>query len=359
MARETIPVELGDRSYPVVVDDGPVSGLGANLADAVPPGRLEVLADARVARLHGDAVMASLEAAGYSARLWTVPPGEGSKRLSRVALLARGFVRAGVDRGSTLLAVGGGVATDLAGFVAATLLRGVDWAAAPTTLLAQVDAAIGGKTGVNLPEGKNLVGAFHQPRAVVAHLPMLATLSRRELSSGLGEVIKYGVIAAPDLLEEVRRAPRAVRAAVPATLRPLVARCCRIKAAVVARDERETSGARAVLNFGHTVGHALEARYGFRRLRHGEAVGLGMVAAADVSERLGLAGPDVGRAIRETLRSVGLRDDYRSLLDDAVFARLGTDKKRAGDTITFVVARALGKTELVRLRPVELERLLR
>lgn len=358
MTRETVRVELGERSYPIVIDDGPVSGLGPALAGFLPAGRLAVIADARVAERHGAAVLASLERAGFAPRPCFVPPGERSKTLSRAERLARALVADGVDRRTGVLAFGGGVVTDLAGFVAATLLRGLDWAAAPTTLLAQVDAAIGGKTGVNLPEGKNLVGAFHQPRAVLAFLPLLTTLSGRELSSGLGEVIKYGVIAQPELLDELRRAPRAVRAAEPGALRPLVARCARIKADVVARDERETRGERLVLNFGHTVGHALEARYGFRRLRHGEAVGLGMVAAADVGERLGLADPAVGRAIRETLRAVGLPADYRPLLDDAALALLGSDKKRSGATIAFVAAPALGRTQVVPLSEQELKRLL-
>jgi shikimate kinase/3-dehydroquinate synthase len=358
LAQETIRVELGERSYPIVVTSEPLSGLGVTLAGALAPGRLAVIADARVAERYGAAALASLEAAGFAPRLWPVPPGERSKRLGRAERLARALVSDGVDRRTAVLAFGGGVVSDLAGFVAATLLRGLDWAAAATTLLSQVDAAIGGKTGVNLPEGKNLVGAFHQPRAVVALLPLLATLSGRELRSGLGEVVKYGVIAAPALLDEVRRAPRAVRAAEPAALLPLVARCAAIKAAVVARDERETRGERVVLNFGHTVGHALEARHGFHRLRHGEAVALGMVAAADVTARLGLGGAETARALRATLGALGLPVDWRAWLDEAALALLGTDKKREGRTISFVAAPAPGRTEVVPLALDELKRLL-
>lgn len=299
-AAERVRVALGERGYDVVVGAGILGGLGEALAALGHGRRVLLVSDAGVVSRYGAAAAESLARAGFTAVPATVPAGERSKSLRQAARLYDAAIAGGLDRGSWVVAVGGGVVGDLAGFVAATLFRGVAFCQVPTTLLAQVDASVGGKVAVNHPLGKNLIGAFHQPRLCWGDVATLATLPRRELRCGLAEVIKHGLMADAAYLDEVEAAlPRAL-AADPAVLARVVAGSVRIKAAVVAGDEREESGARQCLNLGHTLGQALEAVAGYGRLHHGEAVAIGLVAAGEIARRQGSGWgePDQARLLR-------------------------------------------------------------
>lgn len=281
-------VELGEQRYPIQIGAGLLGQLGTLVRSRLPKARRVLLVtDANVAPLYGEEARAALEQAGIATSRVTVPAGEASKSLSQAFSLYSSCVRAELDRTSAIVALGGGVVGDLAGFVAATYLRGIAFVQVPTTLLAQVDSSIGGKTGVDLPQGKNLVGAFHQPALVVVDVSTLKTLPRRELVAGLAEVVKYGVIRDEEFLKFVEVQVGNLLALEPAALERVVEVSCRIKAEVVAADPTE-KGLRAILNFGHTVGHALEAAYGYRWL-HGECVAVGMVAAAEIAEHSGIA----------------------------------------------------------------------
>lgn len=281
-------MELGEQRYPIHVGAGLLAELGRLVRDRLPQARRALLVtDANVAPLYGEAARDALEQAGIATSRVTVPAGEASKSLSHAFSLYSSCVRAELDRTSAIVALGGGVVGDLAGFVAATYLRGIPFVQVPTTLLAQVDSSIGGKTGVDLPQGKNLVGAFHQPSLVVADVATLKSLPRRELVAGMAEVVKYGVIRDEPFLKYVEVQVGNVLAHDPEVLERVVETSCRIKAEVVAADPLER-GLRAILNFGHTVGHALEAAYGYRWL-HGECVAVGMVAAAAIAEYSGIA----------------------------------------------------------------------
>ncbi|HZD38042.1 MAG TPA: 3-dehydroquinate synthase, partial [Actinomycetes bacterium] len=300
----------------------------------------------------------ALAASGLATHLLEVPDGEQAKRLAVVESLYQRLAAIPAHRADPVVAVGGGATTDSAGFLAATWLRGVPLISLPTTLLAMVDAAIGGKTGVDLDAGKNLVGAFHQPRAVIADLDTLASLPAPELASGMAEVIKAGLIADQDLASAcLERAPAAVGGDLDA-LEPLAEAAVRVKAEVVGADERE-AGRRAILNYGHTLGHALERLAGYQGLRHGEAVSLGMVFAARVAEAIGLAAPGLADGHVELLAAAGLPVGGMDLDPEAVLEAMGTDKKHggAGGGLRLVLLGAPGKPELVPApeRPVLVE----
>ncbi len=281
-------VELGEQSYPIYIGAGLLGRLGALVRDRLPETRRALLVtDSNVGPLYGETARAALEEAGIATSRVTVAAGEASKSLSQAFSLYTSCVRAELDRTSAIVALGGGVVGDLSGFVAATYMRGIPYVQVPTTLLAQVDSAVGGKTGVDLPQGKNLVGAFYQPSLVVADVETLKTLPRRELAAGMAEVVKYGVIRDEEFLKYVEVQVGNLLAHDPAALERVVQTSCRIKADVVAADPRE-KGLRAILNFGHTVGHALEAAYGYMWL-HGECVAVGMVAAAIIARHSGIA----------------------------------------------------------------------
>ena len=343
----TIPVRAASGAYEVHVGRGLLDRLdallpplpGAKVAAVVRPGVLSDLAErAAHALARRDLAVHTIE----------VPEGELAKRLEVVESIYQRLAAIPAHRADPVVAVGGGATTDVAGFAAATWLRGVPLVSVPTTLLGMVDAAIGGKTAVDLEAGKNLVGAFHQPSAVIADLDTLATLPAAELRSGMAEVIKAGLIADPALAARcLAQGPAAVGGDLGA-LAPLVEAAIRIKAGVVGADERE-AGRRAILNYGHTLGHALERLAGYRGLRHGEAVALGMVFAARMSEMLGLAAPGlVGGHVR-VLRAVGLPVGGVELDPDAVLAAMGTDKKHGGAAggLRLVLLRAEGDAELV------------
>jgi 3-dehydroquinate synthase len=311
---------------------------------------IAVVSDANAAALQGKRLAAGLRAVPARVAPFTVSPGERQKTLATAESLLRGFVEAGMHRGDLVVTLGGGVLTDLAGFVAATYHRGVGVAHCPTTLLAQIDAAIGGKTGVNLPEGKNLVGAFHQPLAVLADVEALATLPERELRSGLAEVAKHAFLADPPLLDDLVRDRDAIVACDPAVLTAVVTRAAAVKVAIVERDETER-GERAHLNYGHTLGHALEALGGYERWRHGEAVAIGMTFAAALAVELGH--PNWIAEHRRVLEALGL--PTRGAGDvplRAVLEVMRGDKKYSRG-IRFVVLEGPGKPTVVSEVPDE------
>lgn len=287
-------------------------------------------------------IAAGLQAAGLETEVHGIPPGESKKSLATAKSLYDALARAGADRRTPLVAVGGGVITDLGGFVAATYMRGIPAFLAPTTLLGQVDAAIGGKTGVNLPQGKNLVGTFTQPAAVFLDPLALATLPAREYVAGLGEVVKYGMIRDAELFEGIEKGIDGVRARDPKILEEIVHRCAAIKADVVNQDERE-GGVRAILNYGHTIGHALEAAGEYRLLHHGEAVSIGMEAEAFIGVELGLAGIDVLAAQNRLLKLCGLPTRVRKLPKRKLMAALKLDKKNEKGRSRFVLPEAVGR----------------
>jgi 3-dehydroquinate synthase len=350
----TVKVSLGVRSYTIAIGNQLLPRLGQECRRLQLGNRCAVVTDELVAPHYAGTVLTSLREAGFDPVLVTVPAGETSKSLDVVAAGYDQLAAHRLERRSFVVALGGGVVGDLAGFLAATYLRGVDFVQVPTTLLAQVDSSVGGKVGVNLKAGKNLVGAFWQPRLVWCDLDTLETLPAREFRAGLAEVIKYGVIYDAELFGRLEQDLPRVLARDPEVLSAVVARCCQIKAAVVAEDETE-SGSRAILNFGHTIGHGLEAIAGYGEYLHGEAIAIGQALAAELSSRL-LAFP-----AREAERLVRLLDQAglptRVSLTSSQRARLleamRHDKKVSGGVIKFVLANKLGQVSFGQPVPPE------
>ena len=297
-----------------------------------------------------------MRGAGVSVELVTFPDGEPSKTLDTVRLLYDRALGFGVDRRTPVVAFGGGVVGDVAGFFAATLLRGVPLVQVPTTVLSQVDSSVGGKTGVNHAEGKNLVGAFHQPAFVFADAALLGTLPGREVRSGLAEVVKHGALGRPELLEEVVERGEALRAGDAAALRAVVAPAVAVKARVVEADEEER-GPRAVLNLGHTLGHAIEAEAGFGPVRHGEAVALGMRFAARWSHRIGWLREAELLRLEAALDACGLPADWQRWLTPAVLGRLAKDKKVRGEWVDYILLEGLGRARIVPTALAEVRRI--
>jgi shikimate kinase/3-dehydroquinate synthase len=356
-----VPVGLGERSYEIVIDAD-----GRTLAEEVmrvfPGAHLGLVSDSHVGPLHGARVRRMLEERGARVAYVEVPAGEPSKSLAMVEKVAQSLVEKELTRSSALLALGGGVVGDLTGFVASIFLRGVPYAQLPTTLLAQVDSSVGGKTGVDLAAGKNLLGSFWQPRLVYADLSMLATLPPRELSAGLAELLKHGAIADAALFERLEAQAEAARAGDRALLADLVAWSCRIKAQVVGDDERETAseGGRARLNFGHTIGHAIEAASLETEapLKHGEAVALGMLAAVRVADRLGAGDPRLEARLQKLFPRLGLPVDLDVWLRPEVLGRVAVDKKRSGKHLRYVIVPRLGEASTLELAPERLVEIL-
>lgn len=351
----TVPVSLGDRSYRIHVGNGLLARLGSECLRLGLGRRCAVITDAVVGPLHVEAVKVSLVAAGFEPVSITVPSGETAKSLRVVSDCYDQLAAARLERKSFIVALGGGVVGDLAGFIAATYLRGIPFVQVPTTLLSQVDSSVGGKVGVNLKAGKNLVGAFHQPRLVLCDLDTLGTLPERELRAGLGEVIKYGIIHDPALFRRLERTMPQLLARDPATLSSVIARCCAIKAEVVGQDETE-SGLRAILNFGHSIGHGLEAISGYGHYLHGEAISIGQVAAAHLSAwRLGLSPREVTR-IRDLFIAAGLPVTVQlsPRQRQALFKAMSLDKKVSGGELRFVLARRIGAVEFGQSVPATL-----
>ncbi len=352
-APHTLRVELGERSYPIELGWGTLGQVGAAVKKRVGASRAFLITVPPVAKRHAPAVQRSLQAAGIAVERLVVPDGEGSKSLAQAAKLYDALLAAGVDRGSVIVALGGGVVGDLAGFVAATLLRGLAFVQVPTSLLAMVDSSVGGKTGVNVKRGKNLVGAFHQPRLVWIDAALLRSLPRRELLAGLTELVKHAVIRDARLFGVLERDLERVIELDPELLLPVLARSCAIKAEVVSHDERE-SGERMLLNFGHTLGHAIEALSRFRGVLHGEAVAMGMSFAARRSEELGLAQPGSAVRLVGLLARAGLPTDLPPFPRRAYLEALAVDKKRRDERIRFIALKAIGRAEAVALMPEEI-----
>ena len=356
-AMREVTVPLGARSYSICVGQRLLAELGRRCAALKLGGRCAIISDANVAKRYAATVERSLRQAGFEAMRITVPSGETAKSLDSVRLCYDRLASHRLERKSFVVALGGGVVGDLAGFVAATYLRGIAFVQVPTTLLAQVDSSVGGKVGVNLKAGKNLVGAFHQPRLVLCDLDTLKTLPPREYRAGLAEVIKYGIIHDPDLFARLERDLTKLLKLEPRVLADIVARCCEIKANVVGQDETE-SGARAILNFGHTIGHALEASSRYGKYLHGEAISIGQVAAAELSAALsGLPQIDVER-ISDLFRRAGLPTsaELNRAQMKQLFAAMRLDKKVSQGEIKFVLVKRLGEVVWGQRVPDELIR---
>jgi 3-dehydroquinate synthase len=335
-----VNVAIPGGSYDIVIG----AGASAHLADriaALSPTCLLVVTDAVVAPLHAHAVAASLKALAPTG-VFALADGEAGKSMRAVEQVIDALVDHQADRKSIVVAVGGGVVGDIAGFAAGIFMRGIRFVQVPTTLLAQVDSSVGGKTGVNHPRGKNLIGAFHQPSLVVSDTDFLRTLPQRELSAGLAEVIKHGLLADADYFSAVERHLTRLRACDADALARAVARSCEIKAGVVARDEKE-SGERALLNLGHTFGHAIEALAGYGTWLHGEAVGCGLCLAADLSHRLGLIERDDLRRIEDAVGSAGLPTRIAGLSRAAALQAMAGDKKAEAGRIRFILLERIGR----------------
>ena len=350
-----VNVPLGERSYVIKIGPGLLNTIGRECRGILSGKRCAIISDAKVAPWFGRQVKESLVKAGFEPEMIVVPAGERSKSLKSAEKCYDQLARHRLERKSFIVALGGGVVGDLAGFVAATYLRGIPFFQVPTTLLAQVDSSAGGKVGVNLKAGKNLVGAFRQPRLVLCDLDTLRTLPMREYRAGLAEVIKYGIIYDAELFGRLERDMEKLLRRVPKVLAGVIARCCEIKAEVVAQDETET-GLRAILNFGHTIGHALEAISHYGKYLHGEAISIGQVAAAKLSgEILGLAQHDIGR-IEKLFHRAGLPTTVKlnRRQQKMLFGAMKLDKKVSAGEIKFVLARRIGKVEIGQKAPISL-----
>ncbi|WP_041969300.1 3-dehydroquinate synthase [Geobacter sp. OR-1] len=336
-----VTVSLGDRSYGIAIGSGTLGNLGQECLKLEIGKKVAIITNPTVAGYYLASVRTSLESAGFNVAVVEIPDGEEFKNLDTVASVYNDLVDAGMNRGGFVVALGGGVVGDLAGFAAATFLRGIEFVQVPTTLLSQVDSSVGGKTGVNLDKGKNLVGAFHQPRFVLIDVMTLSTLPEREFIGGLAEVIKYGAVLDAELFGFLEQHSEEILARDPEPLKQIISWCCRLKADVVAQDERET-GLRAVLNFGHTLGHAVELLTGYGKYSHGEAVAIGMVAAASFSEQKGFAAPEDTARIRALLARMGLPAEAPQFAPGEYIASLVRDKKSRDGGITFVCNKGIG-----------------
>ncbi len=346
-ATDTIRVDLGERAYDIEIGAGNSVGLAGFIEGRRPTEHVVVVTDSNVAELHADALSDRLTDEGVEVLLLEVDAGEPSKNADVAIELWERMLEEGVDRQSVVLAIGGGVVGDLAGFVAATFMRGLPFFQAPTTLLAQVDSSVGGKVGINLPGGKNMVGAFWQPAGVLIDVDLLATLPEREFRAGMAEVVKYGVILDAEFFAYLEANITGINAREPAVMRHIVRRCCRLKADVVEADETEVSGKRAVLNYGHTFGHALEAATGYTRLLHGEAVAIGMTCAASLSETIGIAPKGLARRQTILLEAIGLPTTTPVDLDpDELLSLMWKDKKVQEGQLRLVLVRSLGDVGL-------------
>jgi 3-dehydroquinate synthase len=336
----TVEVSLGKRSYLIHIGGKLISQAGTYCRDLGLGGSCAVITDSHVAPLHAEPLLRSLATAGNRAELIVVPAGEPSKSLSQVQTICDRMIAARLDRSSFVIALGGGVVGDLAGFVAAVYYRGIPYIQMPTTIVAQVDSSVGGKTGVNAPGGKNLIGAFHQPRGVVADTDTLRTLPDREFNEGLAEAVKHAIIRDGALFQALENFNRE-------ELPALITRNVEIKAAIVGADERETTGERALLNFGHTIGHGIENAAGYGRYLHGEAISLGIVAACHLSMRkAGLSENDHARILR-LLQQFKLPTKLApEVSTGAIMTALRTDKKFAGGSVRFVLTGGIGSARL-------------
>ena len=347
MTIQTVRVELGLRSYDVRIGAGLLGQAGAQIAPLLRRKRAAVVYDSALADLHLPVLMKALLDHGIVADALPVPPGEGSKSWNELARISEWLLAQKIERGDIVIALGGGVIGDLVGFCAAILRRGVRFVQIPTTLLAQVDSSVGGKTGINTAQGKNLIGAFHQPSLVLADIDVLATLPARDFASGYGEVIKYGLLGDAAFFDWLEKNGAAMAAGDAGARSYAVARSVQMKADIVARDETE-EGERALLNLGHTFCHALEKATGYStRLLHGEGVAIGCVLALQLSQNLGLISQEAPSRLRAHLRALGMKVDLSDIAGDlpsaeALLALMGQDKKVVDGRLRFILARAIG-----------------
>lgn len=348
-----VRVSLGERSYDIDIGSGNLARLGAFLAARRNVSHAVVLADAQVAPRWGELALRSLAAAAIRAEMLTIPPGEGSKSVAEADRLWNALVELRADRKTVIVALGGGVVGDLAGFVAATYARGLAFFQVPTTLLAQVDSSVGGKVAVNLPRAKNMVGAFWQPAGVLIDLDTLDSLPEREYRSGLAEVVKYGMAQDADFFSYLEGSVPQILKRDGAVLETVVARSCRLKADIVEQDEREESGLRAILNYGHTFAHALEAVTAYGQFLHGEAVAIGMVCAARLAQRLGRIDETVVARQASLLTRLGLPTRAQGLHPPQLLEAMAYDKKVQHGKLRFVLPCRPGQVEVVSEVPVE------
>jgi len=343
----TVHVDLGDRSYDVVIGPGLLEQVGARIAPLLNRRRVVVVSDDNVAALHLDTLRAGLASAGIEMSALTLPPGEATKGWPQFSRTVEWLLEQKVERGDVVVAFGGGVIGDLVGFAAAVLRRGVRFVQIPTSLLAQVDSSVGGKTGINAPQGKNLIGAFHQPSLVLADTAVLGTLTARDFLAGYGEVVKYGMLGDADFFAWLEQNGPALAAGDMAARVEAVTRSVQMKADIVSRDETE-QGDRALLNLGHTFCHALEAATGYSdRLLHGEGVAIGCALAFELSARMGLCSQEDPSRVRAHLKSMGMKTDLADIpgaLPDAeaLVALMAQDKKVVDGQLKFILARSIG-----------------
>ncbi len=354
--RRTVPVDLGARSYQIEIGSGALSFAGEIFAawpglNALQGLRMLLIADEALLQSHAKTLQDSLSGRVDEIQLATVPSGEASKSWGQTQKLYDALVEMSADRRTVVVAVGGGVTGDLAGFVAATYARGLRFIQVPTTLLSMVDSSVGGKTGINHPRGKNLIGAFHQPVGVLIDPGTLNTLPDREYRAGLAEVVKYGVILDGVFFEYLEQHVAELNSREPGVMNHVIARSCELKAEVVREDEFETTGLRAVLNYGHTFGHAFEALAGYGELLHGEAVSIGMICASRLAEKLGRVSADVTQRQLQLLKALHLPTEVPTALQgqpDAILRCMMLDKKTESRELRFVLPDRLGHVETVR-----------
>jgi 3-dehydroquinate synthase len=347
-----IMVDLGARSYTVRIGPGLLDAAGPECAK-LRLGRRAAVVTQPAVQPHATRVTNSLRGAGFEPAVFVVPEGEENKSLREAERLWDGFVGHGLDRHSPVVAVGGGVVGDLAGFAGSAFMRGLPVIQVPTTLLAQVDASVGGKVAVNHPRGKNLIGAFHQPRLVLIDPETLRTLPEREYRSGLAEIVKTGAALDAELFRALEAGVDALRRRDATLLESVVATCCAAKARIVERDEREETGLRMVLNYGHTVGHALEVLSSYRRWTHGEAVAIGMTAAGRLAVRLGWVGGDVAARQDALLQAVGLPTRFSGIDPREIVDALRHDKKARDGRVPFILMRGMGRAEACHEVPMD------
>ena len=349
VAEQTIPVTLGERSYNIVLHPGLLGTVGDRLTAFTTSPKIGVVTDKHVASHYLQETLRSLCKAGYDPTPIILPPGERTKTLGSIAKILDVLARQKFERQSLLLALGGGVIGDITGFAAAIYQRGIPFVQVPTTLVAQVDSSVGGKTGVDHRLGKNLIGAFYQPRAVLIDTLTLRTLPRREWIAGLAEVIKYGIIADEEFFAFLEQQMPALLKLKEEPVIHAIKRSCEIKAQVVVEDERE-SDRRRILNYGHTIGHALESLSGYRGLIHGEAVGIGLVQEADLASHMGLCGRDIVERIRSLVQRAGLSEQVSEASFTSLWGAMQHDKKVVGGRVIGIWPVQIGK---VLIRPIE------
>lgn len=343
----SVNLGLRENSYDITVGSGILKDLGASLKTLNVGKDAIVITNPKIKLLHGRVLASGLKRNGFTVKFFEVPDGERSKSVKTAVRLIENIVDYNVRRDIFIVAFGGGVVGDLVGFVAAVYKRGVPFIQVPTTFLAQIDSAIGGKVAVDLPAGKNLIGAFYQPKLVWSDVDLLTTLTKRQIRNGLGEAVKYGVISDKSLFDYIEMNAVRLLAADPKILKEVVYHCSRIKAKVVMSDEKETKGIRTILNFGHTVGHAIEAANKYQSFHHGEAIGLGMCVAVDISRRLGLLSADAASHIKKVLQDIGLPVKIQKTKLSSILKHMRHDKKFQAGQNRFVLATGIGSVKIL------------